>query len=181
MNLANPYRRNQLTVSKLNVPRRNGPSGFPIFAEGSPQKLANPFDFGGGIVDPNKAADPGLIYDMNTADYLHYLCAMEYSNTDISLLTGQPTMCPDPKPSMLDINLPSITIPGLRSSITLTRTVTNVGNSTSVHRAVIEHPFGTKISAQPNVLAFNATNQKISFRVPSRQRTSSSQVINLEA
>ncbi|KAJ0104700.1 hypothetical protein Patl1_17383 [Pistacia atlantica] len=149
----------------ITTARRNGPSGFPIFAEGSPQKLANPFDFGGGIVNPNEAADPGLIYDMNTADYIHYLCAMEYNNTDISRLTGQPTMCPDPKPSMLDINLPSITIPSLRNSVTITRTVTNVGNSKSVYRAAIEHLFGTMISVQPNVLVFNATNQKISFRV----------------
>ncbi|XP_031259152.1 subtilisin-like protease SBT3.5 isoform X2 [Pistacia vera] len=149
----------------ITTARRNGPSGFPIFAEGSPQKLANPFDFGGGIVNPNEAADPGLIYDMNTADYIYYLCAMEYNNTDISRLTGQPTMCPDPKPSMLDINLPSITIPSLRNSVTITRTVTNVGNSKSVYRAVIEHLFGTMISVQPNVLVFNATNQKISFRV----------------
>lgn len=102
---------------------------------------------------------------MNTSDHIHYLCAMEYNNTDISRLTGKPTICPDPKPSMLDINLPSITIPSLRNSVTLTRTVTNVGNSKSVYRAVIEHLFGIMISVQPDVLVFNATNQKISFRV----------------
>ncbi|RVW14805.1 Subtilisin-like protease SBT3.7 [Vitis vinifera] len=38
---------------------RNGPSGLPIFAEGFPKKLADPFDFGGGIVNPNGATDPG--------------------------------------------------------------------------------------------------------------------------
>ncbi|CAK7357474.1 unnamed protein product [Dovyalis caffra] len=144
---------------------RNHPSGFPIFAEGSPQKLANPFDFGGGIANPNGAADPGLVYDMGTADYISYLCYMDYNNTAISILTGHPTVCPYEEPSILDINLPSITIPNLRNSVTLTRTVTNVGSSNSIYRAVIEPPFGTSVSVNPDVLVFNHKTKKITFTV----------------
>ncbi|XP_040987909.1 subtilisin-like protease SBT3.5 isoform X1 [Juglans microcarpa x Juglans regia] len=144
---------------------QTGPSGLPIFAEGSPQKLANPFDFGGGIANPNKAADPGMVYDMGTTDYINYLCAMAYNNSAISRLTGQSMVCPSKKPSILDVNLPSITIPSLRNSITITRTVTNVATSTSIYRAVIEPPFGIMISVKPNVLEFNSTVKKISFRV----------------
>ncbi|KAG2680633.1 hypothetical protein I3760_11G107300 [Carya illinoinensis] len=144
---------------------QTGPSGLPIFAEGSPQKLANPFDFGGGIANPNKAADPGLVYDMGTTDYIHYLCAMAYNNSAISRLMGQSMACPSKKPSILDVNLPSITIPSLRDSITITRTVTNVATSKSIYRAVIEPPFGIMISVNPNVLEFNSTVKKISFRV----------------
>ncbi|KAJ6752366.1 hypothetical protein OIU85_002767 [Salix viminalis] len=144
---------------------RNHPSGFPIFAEGSPRKLANPFDFGGGIANPNGAADPGLVYDMGTADYINYLCAMDYNNTAISRLTGNPTVCPTEEPSILNINLPSITIPNLRNSTTLTRTVTNVGASTSIYRAVIEPPIGTSVSVKPNVLVFNRKTKKLTFSV----------------
>ncbi|KAK9274642.1 hypothetical protein L1049_021893 [Liquidambar formosana] len=144
---------------------RNGPSGYPIYAEGSPQKLADPFDIGGGIVNPNGAADPGLVYDMGTADYIHYLCAMDYNNTAISQLTGEPTVCPTKKPSILDVNVPSITIPSLRNSTTLTRVVTNVGISNSTYRAVIEPPAGTNVSVRPDVLVFNSTAKKISFTV----------------
>ncbi|KAJ6423113.1 hypothetical protein OIU84_024111 [Salix udensis] len=144
---------------------RNHPSGFPIFAEGSPRKLANPFDFGGGIANPNGAADPGLVYDMGTADYINYLCAMDYNSTAISSLTGQSTVCPGEEPSILNINLPSITIPNLRNSTTLTRTVTNVGASTSIYRAVIEPPFGTSVSVKPNVLVFNRKTKKLTFSV----------------
>ncbi|KAG6790726.1 hypothetical protein POTOM_006891 [Populus tomentosa] len=103
----------------------NHPSGFPIFAEGSPQKLANPFDFGGGL----------------------------------------PTVCPYEELSILDVNLPSITIPNLRNSSTLTRTVTNVGASNSIYRAVIEPPFGTSMSVKPNVLVFNNKTKKVTFTV----------------
>lgn len=144
---------------------RNGPSGFPIFAEGSPQKLANPFDIGGGIVNPNGATDPGLVYDMSTTDYIHYLCAMNYNNTVISRFTGQHTTFPDKKPSIVDVNLPSITIPSLRDSITVTRTVTNVGKPKSVYKAVTEPPFGIMVAVKPNVLVFNATTKKRTFTV----------------
>lgn len=144
---------------------RNHPSGFPIFAEGAPQKLANPFDFGGGIANPNGAADPGLVYDMGTADYINYLCAMDYNSTAISRLTGQSTVCPSEESSILGVNLPSITIPNLRNSTTLTRTVTNVGASNSIYRAVIEPPFGTSVSVKPNVLVFDRKTKKLTFSV----------------
>ncbi|KAJ6950672.1 subtilisin-like protease SBT3.6 isoform X1 [Populus alba x Populus x berolinensis] len=143
----------------------NNPSGFPTFAEGSPQKLADPFDYGGGIANPNGAADPGLVYDMGTDDYVNYLCAMDYNNTAISRLTGKPTVCPTEGPSILNINLPSITIPNLRNSVILTRTVTNVGASDSIYRAVIEVPFCCSVSVEPHVLVFNHTTRKITFSV----------------
>ncbi|KAJ6724174.1 PEPTIDASE S8 [Salix viminalis] len=144
---------------------RNNPSGFPLFAEGSPPKLADTFDYGGGIVNPNGAANPGLVYDMGTEDYINYLCAMNYNNTAISRLTGNLTACPIEEPSILNINLPSMTIPNLRNSITLTRTVTNVGATNSIYRVMIEPPFGTSVSVKPNVLVFNHGTKKITFTV----------------
>ncbi|KAB1215626.1 Subtilisin-like protease [Morella rubra] len=144
---------------------RNDPSGLPIFAEGSPQKLANSFDFGGGIINPNGAADPGLVYDLDTTSYIHYLCAMAYNNSAISRLTGQSIMCPGEKPSILDVNLPSITVPSLRNSTTITRTVTNVAAPRSTYKAIIEAPLGVIISVYPDVLVFNSTVKKLSFRV----------------
>ncbi|KAH7513631.1 hypothetical protein FEM48_Zijuj11G0001400 [Ziziphus jujuba var. spinosa] len=140
-------------------------TSLPIFAEGSPQKLADPFDFGGGFVNPNSAADPGLVYDMETADYVHYLCAMGYNNSAISRLTGKPTTCPLKKPSILDVNLPSITIPSIRSSTTVTRTVTNVGAPNSIYTPIIDPPSGIMVSVKPDVLIFNSEVKKISFKV----------------
>uniref|UniRef100_A0A5B7BM04 Putative subtilisin-like protease SBT3.5 n=1 Tax=Davidia involucrata TaxID=16924 RepID=A0A5B7BM04_DAVIN len=144
---------------------RNDQDGFPITAEGSPRKLADPFDFGGGIVNPNGAADPGLVYDMGTSDYINYLCAMGYTNSAISQLTVQTTICPTKQPSILDVNLPSIVIPSHRNFTTLTRIVTNVGPTNSLYRAVIDPPVGTIMSVRPDVLDFNSRTKTISFTV----------------
>ncbi|CAN6846489.1 unnamed protein product, partial [Brassica oleracea] len=128
---------------------KTDPSGEPIFADGSSRKLADPFDYGGGLVNPEKAARPGLVYDMATHDYVLYLCAADYSDISISRVLGKATVCPTTKPSVLDLNLPSITIPNLRDEVTLTRTLTNVGPFNSVYKVVINPPTGVNVSVTP--------------------------------
>ncbi|XXG76246.1 hypothetical protein AAC387_Pa08g0639 [Persea americana] len=140
-------------------------SGEPIFTIGDAQKLAGPFDFGGGIVNPNRASDPGLIYDMGVTDYVHYLCSIGYNNSAISKLTLHPSICPNKTPSILNLNLPSITVPNLRSSVTITRTVTNVGPIDSTYVTSVEQPFGVKVAVRPQVLVFNSTVKKLSFTI----------------
>lgn len=144
---------------------RTDPFGEPIFAEGSPQKLADPFDYGGGIVNPNKAADPGLVYDLGVNDYILYLCAVGYNNSEISQLVGNSTTCSSTKPSVLDVNLPSITVPNLRENITLTRSVTNVGPVNSTYKARISPPWGISVAVSPETLVFNSNIETISFTV----------------
>ncbi|CAH8257152.1 unnamed protein product [Arabidopsis lyrata] len=144
---------------------KTDPSGEPIFSEGSTRKLADPFDYGGGLINPEKVTDPGLIYDMGIDDYLHYLCSAEYDNASISKLLGKTYKCTYPKPSMLDFNLPSITIPSLTGEVTVTRTVTNVGPASSVYRPVIESPFGIELDVNPKTLVFGSNITKITFSV----------------
>jgi hypothetical protein len=140
-------------------------SGEPIFAEGGTMKLADPFDLGGGIVNPNSATDPGLVYDIEMADYFHYLCSMGYNDTAISQLLEEATSCSGNRFSVLNLNLPSITIPSLTSSVTVTRTVTNVGAVNSQYKAIIQPPQGFSIVVKPNILIFNSKMKKISFTV----------------
>ncbi|XP_019058587.1 PREDICTED: subtilisin-like protease SBT3.6 [Tarenaya hassleriana] len=145
---------------------KTDPSGQPIVAEGSNRKLADPFDYGGGLVNPEKAADPGLIYDMGIDDYVLYMCSVGYSDPSISQLVGKATSCPNPRPSVLDLNLPSITIPNLKDEVTLTRTVIYVGSGgMAVYRAMVEPPLGIRVDVTPKVLVFGPMTRRASFKV----------------
>ena len=116
-------------------------------------------------MNPGKVADPGLVYDMGYDEYVHYLCSAGYENKSISKLLGRIYTCPSPTPSMLDVNVPSITIPYLNEEIILTRTVTNVGPVGSVYKAVIEPPLGIKLQVSPETLEFGPNTKKITFTV----------------
>ncbi|KAM1080374.1 hypothetical protein EV1_014916 [Malus domestica] len=83
-------------LNQILLPWKTDPFGEPIFAEGAGLKLADPFDYGGGLVNPNKAAYPGLIYDMDKNDYISYLCAFGYNSSTVSLLVENATSCPVP-------------------------------------------------------------------------------------
>ncbi|PIN22914.1 Tripeptidyl-peptidase II [Handroanthus impetiginosus] len=140
-------------------------SGEPIFARGDIPKIADPFDYGGGLVNPNAAKHPGLVYDMGTQDYINYLCAMGYNQTLINQLTGWTISCPKSGNSVLDLNLPSITVPNLKGSITITRTVTNVGEPNSKYEVVVHPPLGTVVKVNPTHLFFNRNITRMSFTV----------------
>ncbi|XP_019162830.1 PREDICTED: subtilisin-like protease SBT3.3 [Ipomoea nil] len=143
----------------------------PIFAAGSSDKLADAFDFGGGIANAG-ADDPGLVYDMKKIDYIKYDCALGYNSSEIYNITKETPnydvkqerqICPKTKPSALDLNLPSIVVPDLNKPVTIHRTVTNVGPPNSVYNAMFNPPLGTTITVKPNVLSFDANTHKRSF------------------
>ncbi|KAG2238360.1 hypothetical protein Bca52824_092391 [Brassica carinata] len=113
------------------------------------------------------AANPGLVYDADAEDYRRFMCASNYEEKYITTISEQKSLykCPSPRPSMLDLNLPSITIPFLKEDVTLTRTVTNVGPVNSVYKLIVQPPMGVKISVTPNRLVFNSKVKKLSYQV----------------
>ncbi|XP_042520491.1 subtilisin-like protease SBT5.4 [Macadamia integrifolia] len=132
----------------------------------STKKRANPFNYGAGQVQPNSAMDPGLVYDLTTIDYKNFLCAIGYNQILISLFseTKLPYTCPNPAISLLDFNYPSITVPNLSGSTTVTRKLKNVG-SPGTYKAQIRPPLGISITVEPAILTFNSVGQEKTFKL----------------
>ncbi|XP_009348700.3 subtilisin-like protease SBT3.10 isoform X1 [Pyrus x bretschneideri] len=143
---------------------QTGTDGTSISAEGLTRKEADPFDMGGGHVDPNKAIDPGLIFDTSTKDYMQFLCSLGYTSASITRLTKNTINC-STKGHGMNFNLPSITIPNLKRATTVTRTVTNVGQINSKYTVLVQAPSGVKMTVEPQSLIFNITSQILSFKV----------------
>ncbi|GMI66304.1 AUXIN-INDUCED IN ROOT CULTURES 3 [Hibiscus trionum] len=124
---------------------------------------AGPFSYGAGHVQPNLAMDPGLVYDLATTDYLNFLCTLGYNETLISLFSEGPYKCPKPI-DLASFNYPSITIPNLAGSITVTRTVKNVG-SPGTYRAQVRGPIGISVYVNPRKLKFEKVGEEKTFSV----------------
>ncbi|KAI4295353.1 hypothetical protein L6164_035407 [Bauhinia variegata] len=137
--------------------------GKPLTDEnGSP---ATPFAYGSGHFDPQKAADPGLVYDASYNDYLVYTCSIGVTK-DLNVSFN----CPNSPPEPVNLNYPSIQIHMLNDTKTVQRIVTNVGSSNSVYTFSAKPPQGFSIKASPNVLNFDSVGQKKRFNVTVRAR-----------
>ncbi|KAL9243889.1 hypothetical protein vseg_017726 [Gypsophila vaccaria] len=124
---------------------------------------ANPFSYGAGHVNPNKAMDPGLVYDLKIKDYLNFLCAQGYNQSSIALFSKYPYTCPK-KVSITNFNYPSITVPNFRNSIKIMRTLKNVGSS-STYTVHVQKPHGILIKVKPPVLKFGKMGEEKKFYV----------------
>lgn len=124
---------------------------------------ATPFSYGAGHVQPNRAMDPGLVYDLTVKDYLNFLCALGYNTTQISSLFGKTYKCTK-FISLTNLNYPSISVPDLSGVITVKRTVKNVG-SPGTYKVHVKKPAGISVSIEPKSLTFNKVGEEKSFNV----------------
>ncbi|XP_010252985.1 PREDICTED: subtilisin-like protease SBT5.4 [Nelumbo nucifera] len=124
---------------------------------------ANPFDYGAGHVRPNRAMDPGLVYDLTVKDYLNFLCALGYNETKIKSFWEEPYECPN-HVRLLDFNYPSITVPRLSGPTTISRTVKNVGTP-GTYKARFRPPPGISVSVEPLTLKFDKLGEEKSFKL----------------
>lgn len=111
------------------------------FSENWNSGSATPFAFGLGHVDPESAADPGLVYDISDNDYLNYLCSLNYTSSQLTVFSSNKGFsCPDDqvlRPG--DLNYPSFAVMFSSTNnsmenatvVTYKRTLTNVGTLNS--------------------------------------------------
>ncbi|KAG4926084.1 Subtilisin-like protease SBT1.1 [Glycine max] len=145
--------------------------GAPISDMASDNKaFATPFAVGSGHVNPVSAFDPGLVYDIGTEDYLNYLCSLNYTSSQIALLSRGKFACS--KKAVLqagNLNYPSFAVlfdsSALNANVTYTRVVTNVGKPQSAYAVKVKQPDGVSVTVEPRVLKFEKVGQKLSYKV----------------
>ncbi|MGD7309638.1 hypothetical protein ACQCRA_26285, partial [Ralstonia pseudosolanacearum] len=129
------------------------------------RKLATPFSMGAGHIQPNKAADPGLVYDLTNDDYLTFLCANGLNNTDMTKSYNVTYTCPNEHFNMLNFNYPAITIPQILSSpLTVRRRVKNVGTP-GTYTVKVDEPRGVAVTVSPTQLVFSKVGEEKSFEL----------------
>ncbi|KDP25554.1 hypothetical protein JCGZ_20710 [Jatropha curcas] len=124
------------------------------------------FDIGAGHVNPSRANDPGLIYDIQPDDYIPYLCGLGYSDKQVGLIVQHTVTCSnDSNVLEAQLNYPSFSIKLGSTPQTYTRTVTNVGQPNSIYTLEILAPEGVNIKVTPDTINFNGVNQKATYSV----------------
>ena len=144
--------------------------GTSISDSGSGGSSATPFAYGSGHVDPERASNPGLIYDITADDYLNYLCSLNYTSSQMSVISrGMSFTCPTDSFRLQpgDLNYPSFAVHfnGNCHNVTYRRTVTNVGSPNSIYVVQVQEPEGVSVMVRPHVLRFRELNQKLSYEV----------------
>ncbi|CBI24480.3 unnamed protein product, partial [Vitis vinifera] len=103
---------------------------------------STPYDHGAGHINPLKALDPGLIYDIGPQDYFEFLWDLNY-----------------PAISAVFPDKASVT------TLTLHRTVTNVGPPMSKYHVAVSQFKGVAVKIEPAVLNFTSKHQKLSYKI----------------
>lgn len=137
-----------MTSSYRSVRRSNG-------------QTADSFDIGAGHIAPNSAVDPGLVYDNAFADHAAYLCGLDeppFSQTDCAAHAAAGFSS-----DAVDLNLPSIGVPGLISGDIVRRRVTNVGPP-ATFAAELTPPANFDVVVEPTTLVLD-TGESAEFEV----------------
>ncbi|KAL0312708.1 UNVERIFIED_CONTAM: Subtilisin-like protease SBT1.7 [Sesamum radiatum] len=127
---------------------------------------ADIFATGAGHVNPSRANDPGLVYDIQPQDYIPYLCGLHYSDREVAIITQQKVNCSEVTSiHQSQLNYPSFSILFGPRVQTYTRTLTNVAEGNSSYVVQIVPPEGVHVTVEPSKLDFMEQNQKITYAV----------------
>ncbi|KAJ8550234.1 hypothetical protein K7X08_035720 [Anisodus acutangulus] len=142
--------------------------GNPLLDEKS-YNISTTLDMGAGHVDPEKAVDPGLVYDITVDDYLNFLCASNYSGRDIRQIAKRPGRCMGKHHKPWNLNYPaiSVVIDSMEEStmgiVQVTRIVTHVGEAPSTYTVSVTNPKGATVTVTPTSMNFKESGQKQSY------------------
>ena len=114
-----------------------------------PSRATLTFRQGAGHVLPNRAADPGLVYDSNFFDWLAFLCG---TTTGVNPATCNALRAAGYLFDASDFNGASIAIGDLAGVQKIRRRVTNVGAGTATYTVSVAAPAGVTVAVSPTSL-----------------------------
>ncbi|CAO2040474.1 unnamed protein product [Urochloa humidicola] len=142
-----------------------------VIRDTSTGRASTPFVYGAGHVDPNRAVDPGLVYDAGVKEYISFLCALGYTSREIEIFTrdgSKADYCSTRTGSPGDFNYPafSVVFHSDMDEVTQRRSVRNVGsNISTTYRARIISPAGVRVTVEPRKLQFTATQKTREYAI----------------
>ncbi|KAI3505178.1 hypothetical protein L1887_27127 [Cichorium endivia] len=141
-------------------------NGQPI--EDERELRADIFAIGSGHVNPSKANDPGLVFDIEADDYIPYLCGLGYTSKQVGIIVKKKVSCSKTIPEA-QLNYPSFAITlASGQNKTYTRTVTNVGAAESTYTISVQNvnvPHGIILGIRNPRLEFTELNQKLTYEI----------------
>jgi subtilisin family serine protease len=138
--------------------------GSPILDE--QRRKANAYATGAGHVNPTRAADPGLVYDLDAADYASYICGLLGEAALVVVARNSSLSCDKlPRTAEAQLNYPTIKVPLQPAPFTVKRTVTNVGPPVSTYTAKVDAPSSLTVRVSPGTLVFTEAGEKTTFSV----------------
>uniref|UniRef100_A0ACD5Z5L5 Uncharacterized protein n=1 Tax=Avena sativa TaxID=4498 RepID=A0ACD5Z5L5_AVESA len=143
-----------------------------IIGDMSTGDASTPFARGAGHVDPNRAVDPGLVYDAGTEDYIAFLCALGYTSRQVAVFSSSGASCSTSTRAGSTVgnhNYPAFSVvfsSNKSSVVTQRRVVRNVGSDASAtYRATVTSPAGVRVTVSPEQLEFSGAQKTQEYRV----------------
>ncbi|KAM7263780.1 hypothetical protein ACFE04_001463 [Oxalis oulophora] len=142
-------------------------TGKPIMAGSN--KMAGVLEMGAGQVNPVRAINPGLIYDIKPDDYVTHLCTLGYSTSEILTVTRKNVSCRELLETNkgFSLNYPSISVIFSRGKAIkmFEKILTNIGSPNSIYSVEVMAPEGVIVRVMPKRLVFRHVNQSLKYKV----------------
>ncbi|NP_001159342.1 putative subtilase family protein precursor [Zea mays] len=134
-------------------------------------RVATPLVAGAGHVQPDLALDPGLVYDAGEHDYVHFLCALNYTAEQMRRFVPDFVNCTGTLAGgPASLNYPSFVVAfeNCTDVRTLTRTLTKVSEEAETYSVTVVAPEHVKVTVTPTTLEFKEQMETRSYSVEFR-------------
>ncbi|KAF6146619.1 hypothetical protein GIB67_008905 [Kingdonia uniflora] len=129
--------------------------------------FSTPWAHGSGHVDPQKALNPGLVYDIKPEDYIAFLCSLDYDIAHVqAIVKSRNVTCTRKFKDVGQLNYPSFSVLfGNTRMVRYTRELMNVGPAGSVYDVSVGGSSRVTSTVKPTRLVFKEMGQKLRYTV----------------